>query len=78
MWPTYTDPLSRAYPTALRASVLLMNGGVDSNTPIGYAFHAAAKLAAAATAGTPRPRLLTWQPGKHIILLQVPGGAAVR
>ena len=77
MWPHWNDPYAGGYPTLLNSSVLLMNGGLDSNTPVGYAFHAHQKLGEA-TVENVNVNILIYEPAGHIILFKVPNFAAVR
>jgi len=77
MWPHWNDPYAGGYPTLLNSSVLLMNGGLDSNTPVGYAFHAHQKLSEAMVENV-NVNILIYEPAGHIILFKVPNFAAVQ
>jgi pimeloyl-ACP methyl ester carboxylesterase len=70
VWPTYDDPLSNLYPSNISSPILMMNGGLDGNTPVAYAFHAQQRLAARTNPAVVPPRLVIFSPGKHVIMLQ--------
>lgn len=80
-WPAkYEDPLRGLYPARLRARMLLLNGGADANTPVGYATEAMTQYTQLARAGPsgngsdplPPPVLLTLFAAGHVILSRDP------
>jgi hypothetical protein len=71
VWPKYNDPLSGQYPTTFDRPLMLLNGGLDANTPISYAFHAYQKYTQLYKDSGAHinlaPKLLFYPAGKHVI-----------
>ena len=73
LFPKYVDPLSGKYPVSFSKPLLLLNGGLDGNTPISYAFHAYQKYVNLYSGGaSTAPKLLIYPPGKHVLGTEIP------